>query len=64
MSSSLFKNNAAYKLFIYKSHTHAHTHTHTHIYIYIYIYIYGISQSTNTIRKGMNPIILPRAMGK
>ena len=34
--------------------------------IYIYIYINGISRrmNTNTLGKGMNPIILPQAMGK
>ena len=50
-----------------------------HTYIYIYIYIYNvyvilhkhninetdcISHSTNTLGKGMNPIILPPVMGK
>ena len=40
------------------------------IYIYIYIYIYiinetdCISHSTNTLGKGMNPIILPPAIGR
>ena len=50
------------------------------MYIYVYIYIYNIllnyiyiqildlanciSHSTNTLGKGMNPIILPPAMGK
>ena len=47
-----------------QNHTHTHTHTHTHIYIYIYIYMDCISHSTNTLGKGMNPIILPPAMGK
>ena len=58
-------------------YTHKHKHTHTHLYIYIYIYIYicttlvqivdevgYISHCTNNIGKGMNPIILPPAMGK
>ena len=35
-----------------------------YIYIYIYIYIANLSHSTNTLGKGMNPIILPPAMGK
>ena len=45
-------------------------HIYIHLYIYIYIYAYildetdCISHSTNTIGKGMNPIILPPAMGK
>ena len=46
--------------------------TKLNMYIYIYIYIYNvvqildltdcISHSTNTLGKGMNPIILPSAL--
>ena len=40
-------------------HLHAHTHTHTHTHIYTHTYLY----STNTLGKGMNPIILTPALG-
>ena len=33
---------------------YTHTHTHTHIYIYISVHF-----RTNTLGKGMNPLILP-----
>ena len=58
------------------TYTHTHTYIHTHIYIYnsqelnttIRVQILDetdcISHSTNTLGKGMNPIIPPPAMGK
>ena len=59
-------------IYIFLVNTHTHTHTHTYIYIYIYIATQiqildetdCIPHSTNTLGKGMNPIILPPAMGK
>ena len=64
------------KLSLERIHTHTHTHTYIYITFFLVIYIYNqkwcngyrrrkwtdyISHSTNTLVKGMNPIILPPA---